>query len=210
MNKYSWTWIISYKLARFSRTLVPTRIVLNKGIVRDFFIVISEGLWHQCQQTVEGHTKMGASNFLNRWDTEPFFGFFTESLAPWIMEIHGRESPLRIVGSCGLDNICLSHISTTPGIGHCSQEQKKSEITLLPKQKPKLSAMKTKKASEVYLQLLLSRKIKVLQKAVRKIQDLQTTNGTSNMNLNQKPVQGNMLQLVPCILSSSMLWLGII
>lgn len=40
------------------------------------------------------------------------------------MEIHGRESPLRIVGRCGLDNICLSHISTTPGIGHCSQEQK--------------------------------------------------------------------------------------
>ena len=30
MNKYSWTWIISYRLARFSRTLVPTRIVLNK------------------------------------------------------------------------------------------------------------------------------------------------------------------------------------
>ena len=87
---------------------------------------------------------------------------------------------------------------------------KKSEITLLPKQKPKLTAMKTKKASEVYPQLLLSRKIKVLQKAVRKIQDLQTTNGISNMNLNQKPVQGNMLQLVPYILSSSTLWLGII
>jgi len=82
---------------------------------------------------------------------------------------------------------------------------KKSEITLLPKQKPKLSAMKTKKASEVYPQLLLSRKIKLFQKAVRKIQDLQTTNGTSNMKLNQKPVQGNMLQLVPCILSSSTL-----
>ncbi len=75
---------------------------------------------------------------------------------------HGRESPLEI-GDGGVADIFV-YPSTSAGIGRFLEKQTAGEITLLPKQRPKRSAMKTKKSSEVYLQPLLGSKIKVSQK----------------------------------------------